>query len=59
MDELIELLIEMGATDVAFREENRCDDELVFKFNGRTAVIRGVHYNDSTGGIAAEVAQEI
>lgn len=59
MEDLIDLLKEMGATDVEYVEENRCNDVLTFKFKGRVTRLRGVHYNDSTGGIDAEVVQEI
>ena len=55
MNDLIILLKEMGARDVKYIEENGCDDALTFTFKDKTAIIYGVHYNDSTGGLSATV----
>ena len=55
MEQLIELLKEMGAEDIKYIEEAYCDDQLIFSFNGSTANIMGVHYNDSTGGLCSSV----
>ena len=56
MDELIEILKEMGAENVEFEGEKHFgDDELTFTFNGKSIVVSGHGYNDGTGGLDVEV----
>lgn len=58
MNDLIELLKEMGATNVVFNDKEG-GDTLTFIFYDKQVIIRGVNYNDSTGGIEAKVIKSI
>ena len=44
----------MGAQDVQFIQSDG-DDVLTFLFDGDTVILRGSHYNDSTGDIVGQV----
>jgi hypothetical protein len=54
-EDLIDVLILMGATKVEYKEEDRCDDLLTFNYRDKRVEIRGCWNNDSTGGIVSEV----
>lgn len=54
MNEVIEILKKMGAQNVQFIQSDG-DDVLTFLFDGDTVILRGSHYNDSTGGIVGQV----
>lgn len=56
MNDFLELLKEMGATRIKYEENEGCDDILSFIFKNKKVFIQGVHYNDSTGGIEADVS---
>jgi len=58
IEEVLNILRKMGATDVEFVECNGHDDEIKFTFGGQSVVLRGQHYNDDTGGIVAYVKGE-
>lgn len=55
MKEVINLLEQMGATDVEFIEVDGSDDVLTFTYGDRVVTLYGMHYNDSTGGIGATI----
>ena len=60
MDELIEILKEMGAENVEFEvAKHHGDDELTFTFNGRSIMVSGHGYNDGTGGLDVEVSDGV
>ena len=54
MDEVIEILKEMGAENVEYQEGL---EQLVFYFGGKRITLRGVWHNDSTAGICGEVTE--
>ena len=54
MDDVIEILKMMGATDVQYRQVDGSDDTLAFDFRGHHITLRAVHCNDSTAGLEGE-----
>jgi len=51
MDTVIDVLKDMGATNVQFDDTVGADATLQFEFRGKRITLRGVHFNDSTAGI--------
>ena len=51
MNDVIEILKQMGATDIHYIVSPGQDDLLTFLFDNKIVQIAGVHCSDSTGGL--------
>lgn len=55
-EDLIDILIKMGAENVEFKESDGNDDSLAFQFRDKYIEISGIWHNDGTGGIVSDVS---
>jgi len=55
-EDLIDLLIQMGAENVAYDWVEHENGKLSFSYKGKTAVITGVWQMDGTGAISSDVS---
>ena len=51
MNELIQILKEMGASDISHKAEVFADEEIQFRFCGKKVEISGRWHNDGTAGL--------
>ena len=54
-EELIDVLIKMGAERIVFTEGPHDNDILKFEFDGKTIKIEGLWYNNGCAGITSDV----
>jgi len=59
MDQVVELLRAMGATNVVHDTTSGRSDSLVFEFGGKQCEIVAIHCNDSTAALDGEVTDEV